>query len=247
MKPGQVLTQWWQTYVAGGLRTPQSIVQAARDENPDRFEDRFTQPPVDSFKWDAPQRMAAPAFITTEAYARQQMRADWQHCDTRLQRWAAMLVTAARKRGIPLFVQCAFRTQAEQNRLNAEGFSKLRWPNGAHNIGEAVDIIHSRYAWELTQDEWLAIHHLGLECLRRLNATLKKDQQLVLNWGGDDRSKSDRFRWDPAHWEIARYGDRIRAIKAGKPVNQTAAAIMARLTPDNGSAMEDAAALFVDP
>ena len=142
-----------------------------------------------------------------------------------------MLVTAARKRDIPLFVRCAFRTEQEQNRLNQEGFSKLRWPNGAHNIGEAVDIIHGRYAWELTQDEWLYIHQLGLDCLRRLNATLLKPQHLALNWGGDDRTKSDRFRWDPAHWEVASYKARVRPLKAGNPVNQSAAAIMARLLP----------------
>jgi len=229
MKPGQRLTRWWQEYVLGRLTTPQAIVAAARAENPDRVEDRFTETPEDNPQWDTPERLKAPAFLTSASYAAQQQRADWQQCDPRLKLWAARLVLRAAKLGIPLFVHCALRTKAEQDRLRREGFSKLAWPNGAHNIGEAVDIIHGRYAWELTDREWLFIHWLGQDELRKINATLPKARKLGLNWGGNDHTKSDRFKWDPAHWEILDYRDRIRALPTGAPVHVSPTVIVATL------------------
>ena len=60
MKPGQVLTQWWQDYVAGRLRTSQGIHAASRRENPDKIEDRFTSEPKDHQHWDVPDRLRAP-------------------------------------------------------------------------------------------------------------------------------------------------------------------------------------------
>ena len=227
MKPGQRLTRWWQQYVLGRLRTPQAIVAAARAESPDKFEDRFTKVPADNKEWDTPERLCAEAFLTSEAYAKQQQRADWQQCDPRIRLWAARFVLRAKAEGIPLFVHCAFRTEAEQKRLKDEGFTRLLWPNGAHNIGEAVDIIHGRYAWELTDREWLYLHYLGQDELRKVNATLSVDRKLHLNWGGDDTTKSDKFRWDPAHWEILDYRRRIRKLAAGSSVHMSPAVTVA--------------------
>ena len=84
MKPGQRLTRWWQQYVLGRLRTPQAIVAAARAENPDKIEDRFTEVPVDNKEWDTPKRLRAEAFLNSQTYANQQQRADWQQCDHRM-------------------------------------------------------------------------------------------------------------------------------------------------------------------
>lgn len=223
MKPGQRMTRWWQQYVLGGLRTPQALIAAARAENPDAYEDRFTKVPQDDKEWTVPARLAKPNFLASSSYAAQQQRADWQQCDPRLRLWAAGLVLRAGGLGIPLFVHCAFRGKAEQDRVNAEGFSKLVWPNGAHNIGEAVDIIHGVYAWELTDKEWLFIHHLGMDELRKLNAKLPSARKLLLNWGGDDTSKSDKFRWDPAHFEVVDYRSRIRRMPVAASVHMSPA------------------------
>ena len=92
MKPGQRLTRWWQQYVLGRLRTPQSLIAAARAENPDRYEDRFTQTPVDDKEWTTPKRLMAEGFLFSDRYASQQQRADWQQCDPRMRLLAAKAV-----------------------------------------------------------------------------------------------------------------------------------------------------------
>lgn len=221
MKPGQRLTRWWQQYVLGRLRTPQAIVAAARAENPDKSEDRFTKAFADNKEWDTPKRLRAEAFLTSQTYANQQQRADWQQCDPRMRVLAARIVLRAQGLGIPLYVHSAFRTKAEQDKLVRRGVTKARYPRSAHNIGEAFDLVHCVYQWELTQREWLFLHYLGQDELRKLNAKLSKDKKLQVNWGGDDGSPSDTFKWDPAHWEVLDYRDRIRKMPVAVPVHMS--------------------------
>lgn len=217
MKPGQVITQWFQDLAAGRLRTPQSIVAASRAENIDPalslVADRFFNEPQDGFYWDAPKRLAAPNFILSEAHIRQGERADWQHCDRRLMRWASVFVELARKRGIPLYVHCAFRTEAEQADMINRGVSRARYPHSAHNVGEAVDIVHGVYHWTLTKQEWALLHLLGRRALDLVNRDLPKARRLDLNWGGEFRSL-----YDPAHWEISDYRSRVQRLPVGPPV-----------------------------
>lgn len=218
MKPGQVLQQWFQDLMAGRLRTPQAIMAAVRAETRDPalqgVADRFFNEPQDGFLWEAPRRLSAPNFILTEAHIRQGERADWQHCDRRLMRWAAVFVELARKRGIPLYVHCAFRTEAEQAKVNAQGNSKAAYPRSPHNIGEAVDVVHGVYHWTMTQQEWALLHVLGRRALDLVNRDLKKVDQLQLVWGGDFKSL-----YDPAHWEVADYRARIKRFPVGPPVH----------------------------
>lgn len=221
MKPGQRLTRWWQQYVLGRLRTPQAIVAAARAEQPDKIEDRFTQVPVDNKEWDTPKRLRGVAFVTSQTYAKQQQRADWQQCDPRMRLLAARIVLRAQGLGIPLYVHSAFRTKAEQDELVRRGVTKAPYPRSAHNIGEAFDLVHGVHHWELTQREWLFLHYLGQDELRKINAKLPKDKKLHVNWGGDDGLPSDNFKWDPAHWEVLDYRDRIRKMPVAVPVHMS--------------------------
>jgi hypothetical protein len=225
MKPGQVMTKWWQDLVAGRLRTPQDIHAASRAETPDPWEDRFTAEPT-SVRFDAPKRLAAPQFLASENYARQGFRADWQEVNPTLRQWAARVCLDAKARGIPLYVHSAFRSKAQQDDLVSRRVTRAAWPRSAHNIGEAVDIVHGVYHWDLTQDEWFFIHHLGLDALRRVNASLPKAKQIALNWGGNDRTGSDTFAWDPAHWEIADFRKRIREIVPGVPIHMPPKALI---------------------
>lgn len=220
MKPGQILTQWWQEYVMGRLRTPQAIVAAAKAEKPDAFEDRFTVVPEDNVQWDTVQRLTKPGFLTTAQYAAQQQRADWQQCDKRLRLLAARVVLRAGKLGVPLYVHSAFRTKAEQDDLVKRGVTKAPYPRSAHNIGEAFDLVHGVYHWELTKREWDYIHWLVMDELRKLNAKLPKAEKLEVNWGGPS-GPSDKFGWDPAHWEILDYRDRIRKMAVLAPVHMS--------------------------
>ena len=101
------------------------------------------------------------------------------------------------------------------------GRSRTHWPNSAHNIGEAVDIVHGVFHWDMTPQEWAMIATLGRLCLDRFNAGRPKDAQLRLTWGGDWRSP-----WDPAHWEIRDYRQRSRMVQMGEPVRRTPRGIL---------------------
>lgn len=215
MKPGQVLTKWWQDYVAGRLRTPQAIVSASRAECP-LPPTRPFEAPDDGPVWDAPRRLKAPGFFGCEGYLKQSRRADWAHCDPRLTLWAMRFVENARKRDIPLYVHTALRSEAEQAKVKASGNSNARYPRSPHNIGEAVDIVHGVFHWNMTPDEWKLLHTLGRLTLDRVNATLKADDKLDLTWGGDFKSL-----YDPAHWEITSFRSRLRRLPPATPVHHS--------------------------
>jgi len=230
MKPGQVLRQWWQHYGLGRLTTPQAIYAAARHENPDpaRASLRFFDDVEDGPTWDVPERLKAPSYFTGDAYLKHGEQADWQMTDRRLMLWSARVCEMGRRRGIPLYVAWAFRTKAQQEDMIARGVSKAPWPRSAHCIGEAVDIVHGVYHWNLTPQEWKFLSVLGRRALDQLNATLSKRDKLELNWGGDD-GPGDTFRWDPAHWEIRDYRERLRQIVPGPKEPMMPRGILARV------------------
>lgn len=222
----QSVAQWWQRYVLGRLPSPQDIIAEARKEMPDgaQASERFFDDPLDGQAFDAPARLAAPSMLApSEAMLKLWDKADWQYVDPRLRYFAASLQEAARKRGIPLYVHSAFRTKAEQDKAVSEGRSHTRYPTSAHNIGEAVDIVHAVYHWTLTPREWLYISKLAWAVLDRMNAGLPKDKRLYLEWGG---------MWsyyDPAHWQIVDYKSRTRALSAGEPRRLTPRYILRHL------------------
>jgi len=137
----------------GAFKSPQDIVLAARSENPDQMisDNRFFAIPEHGPAFDSPQRLYAPQEFLTDAYLSQSHRADWQHADPRIRYWAALFIEYARKRGIPLYVHSAFRTEAEQSALVAAGRSRAPFPRSAHNTGQAVDIVHSVFYWEMSK------------------------------------------------------------------------------------------------
>lgn len=206
----------WLQEMGRSLRTPQAVFRAARDEMAGPAETapgRFLSLP-DDLEWQAPQRLkVGEHFFTSEAHLRQSQRADWAHCDPRLMEWAMRLVEHARRRGVPLYVHAALRGEVEQNDLKAKGRSRAAYPRSAHNIGEAVDIVHGVFHWDMTPQEWALVGVLGQRVLDRYNATLPVSNRLALEWGGKWKF------WDPAHWEVADYRARIRRLPAVSPVH----------------------------
>ncbi|MDO5631358.1 MAG: M15 family metallopeptidase [Paracoccus sp. (in: a-proteobacteria)] len=202
--------------MAGRLRTPQAIYRAALAENPDPSgADRVFDLPPDPV-WTAPARLRAPGHFLSNTYLRQLDRADWAFVDPRLQYWAALFQEYARKRGVPLYVHSALRDKATQEKAFSEGRSKAIYGRSAHNIGEAVDIVHGVYHWNLTENEWRVIHMLGMAALDRVNAQLPKDRKLRLTWGGEFKSL-----YDPAHWEIMDYRQRLRPMPKTETIRRT--------------------------
>lgn len=202
----KILQKWFREYVLGTHTTPQQIYKAAmRDlveqDPPSHSFARFLNNLPDSDKFEAPLRLKAPSLMTTSAMLRNHERADWQHVDARLRLFAAAFIEAARKRGIPLYVHGAFRTQEAQQALYDAGRTKTLWPRAAHCVGAAVDIVHGKFHWDMTPQEWQYLHKLGRDVERKINATLKVNQRLNLTWGGNWKF------YDPAHWELHNWAD----------------------------------------
>lgn len=211
--------RWWQRLVSGEFNTPQKLISAVRSDTSSVAvaSDRFFEVPPDALLFDAPKRLTVhPSFFTGDAYLTQSHRADWASTDPRLMYWAAVFVELARKRNIPLYVHSALRGKHEQTALVASGASKAPYPRSAHNIGEAVDVVHSVFHWELSPQEWQLLRVIGRRALDLVNARLPKPRKLSLNWGGDE-GPTDRFRWDPAHWELSDFRSRIRQVTASDP------------------------------
>lgn len=196
---------------------------------------RFFGPPDDiPGVWNAPERLKAPNFISSTGHLSQWDRADWAYVDLRLAYWAALFQEAARKRGIPLYVHCALRDKATQDAHYAKGTSKVRYPHSAHNIGEAVDIVHGLYHWDMSRQEWALLGVLGKLALERVNAQLPKDRKLHLTWGGDWQSF-----WDPAHWEISDYRARTRVLPPHEPMRRTPRYLLNHLNPMRNPLVRD--------
>lgn len=217
---------WWQDYVAGRLKTPRDLFRAAWAENPDpaQASDRFLDVPDPGPTWDAPERLKAPLHFKSEGYMRQRIRADYASTDPRLMVFGATLIQMAQKRQIPLYVHTALRSEAEQNKLKAAGNSKASYGRSPHNIGEALDIVHGVFHWQLNRSEWDLLHTLGRLALNNVNTHLKAANKLQLVWGGTFNSL-----YDPAHWEIADFRQRLRPLpRASEPVHLSPPTILAR-------------------
>lgn len=192
---------------------------AQPDDPPSTSAERFFGTLTDGPIFEAPERLRAPSLFTSEAGLRQHDRADWQHVDPRLQLFAARMIEAFRKRGIPLYVHWAFRTKDQQDALKAQGVSNALYPFAPHCLGCAVDIVHSRYHWELTKDEWAMLGKVGQQVADRMGLKVK--------WGG-----SWNF-YDPAHWELSDWrtdwGAKYTRVKhIGEPVRLTPRGILAK-------------------
>lgn len=229
------ITQFWQRYAAGEFSTLDefkkgvavAITQQDADPNPDPLKTFLGRDWADLTELShAPlSRLKFPSHFTSEAHLRQDNRADWQQTDTRIQLFAASLIEVLRHQNIPMWVHCAFRTKAEQETAFQGKNSKLRWPIASHCQGRAVDIVHGKFAWELTRQEWNHIGKIGKDVLARINRQRAVKDRFELVWGGDWSSP-----WDPAHWEIADWRDHINpAPQTLAPVRKTPRFILRNL------------------
>lgn len=194
--------------------------------DPKRAKRAFPPPPpplvADPFEVKPPPRetgysqalagMVDTEFIKTVRYGEQQYRADALGAHPVIVEFSTLLVRRMRALGVPMFPHCIWRSEAEQERLFKTGFSKVLYPESAHNRGCAVDVVHSLKAWDLTDSQWQIVGHVG----RELAAS--KGWKLV--WGGDDPGIYDEFDWDPAHWELANWRSHAK-VRPEPPVRAT--------------------------
>lgn len=169
--------------------------------DPKRAKRVFPPPPpkpvADTGYSQAVAGMVDTEFIKTVKYGEQQYRADMLGAHPIILEFSTLLVRRMRDIGVPMFPHCIWRNADQQEELYRQGFSKVRYPQSAHNRGCAVDVVHSTKAWGLTDRQWQIVGHVG----RELAAS--KGWKLV--WGGDDPGVDDEFNWDPAHWELANW------------------------------------------
>ena len=139
--------------------------------------------------------LADQEFLVSPTWLRQKMRANRVGADADIVSFERAFVAECAKYGIPVFTHCVVRDEQEQQRVYDEGHSAAKFGQSPHNHGMAADIIHSKRAWEIEQIEWELLGHIGFEVARRLN--------IKVEWGGDWKF------WDPAHWQLADWRERV--------------------------------------
>jgi len=218
------IQRFWNLYKSGNLATPAAFLKALREAREtacgtkaDTAFERFNETLDDSFFRNVPDNLkAGTTYFTTEAHLRQHEVADWQNVDPEIQKFAALLIEALRKRGFPFYVHSAFRTPFEQEQLYKKGRSQAQFPFAAHCQGKAVDIVHSFHHWGLTNNEWLLIGKIGKEVATR--------HKIPVTWGGDWSF------YDPAHWELTGWQRQtVLEIPVDDPVRKTPRSIKSDL------------------
>lgn len=173
-----------------------SSIMPKRGRQPE--EEEREKPPEGSYQAALATLVNRP-FLKTERYQEQQTRANWEGAHPAILDWHDWVQSKLRGMGIPMFAHSVVRTYEQQMTEFVDGDSKDSpadgyWPHK----GTAIDLIHSNRGWKLTEQEWALIGHVGHEVARQ--------HGLKLVWGGND-GPGDRFKWDPAHWEVANWRD----------------------------------------
>lgn len=135
-------------------------------------------------------------FLLTRNYQEQQWRADRKGAHPNILIFEKLFVRRMAKLNVPVFAHNMLRDLAWQQKLFDEGVSKAQPGKSPHQYGCAVDIVHGTKAWELSDEQWLLMGHVGHELAAQLGVKVV--------WGGDWRRKpTDKVGWDPAHWQLA--------------------------------------------
>lgn len=138
-----------------------------------------------------------PEFFKTRKYREQQWRPDTKFAHPALLEFINAFQRRLAQLKVPMFAHCVWRTHSDQNQLYIEGRSNARGGESLHNIGCAVDLIHSTRGWELSDDAWKTLGYIGQE--------LALQRGIGIRWGGDwdgDGDFTDQRLYDPAHWEL---------------------------------------------
>ena len=130
----------------------------------------------------------ARTFLTSEKYQEQQWRAVRDGAHPKILLFEVKLVRRMRKLGVPMFAHTIVRSNEEQTAAFVRGVSKARAGESAHNYGLAVDVIHGIHGWEIANESWRMIGHIGKE--------VAAQNGIRIVWGGDWNF------YDPAHWEL---------------------------------------------
>lgn len=138
-------------------------------------------------------------FIQTRTYEKQQWKAVRENAHLLILEFADAMVARMAYLGVPMYAHTIVRTRDEQKRVFAEGYSNHDGTKPYVHEHCAVDIVHSKFAWNMTLDQWNVIGHVGKEVARL--------RGIKIVWGGDWKRP-----WDPAHWELAEWRERAKEL-----------------------------------
>lgn len=159
--------------------------------------------PVPSGMQEALSAMVDQRFLRSTKQQELQWRAlrEWRVRDADTYQWSyntahpkllefeRAFVKACANHGVPMYAHNVIRDKEWQGSLKSDGFSDLT--DGCHMYGMGADIVHSKYHWQLTKEQWAVVGHIGKE------VAMVRGLGKVIEWGGDWKK-----RWDPAHWQI---------------------------------------------
>jgi hypothetical protein len=177
-------------------------MQAREAAVSDATEKAPATPPGDSR--EAMRSLVDKPYLDTSRYEGQQWRANRKGAHLLIVEFEKAFIKRCAEIGIPMFCHCMVRTPDEQRQLFKDGYSNDSPDDGMYpHKACAVDIVHSKYGWNLTVDQWAVIGHIGKEVAQL--------RGIKITWGGDWKTK--RFpNGDPAHWELTEWEERQKEV-----------------------------------
>lgn len=145
---------------------------------------------------DALRGLVNREFLATETWREQQRRAVREGAHPKVLKFEAAFIRRMKRIGVPMFAHCVCRSAEEQAEMVRKGVSRDSPDDGAWpHQWAAVDLIHSVKGWQMNDDEWKLIGHLGKEISAQMG--------LSMEWGGEFTPRNAAgVGWDPAHWEL---------------------------------------------
>lgn len=139
--------------------------------------------------------------LVSRNYLEQQWRALRIGANPELLLFTRLFVAKLAKLGIPVFPSEIVRTPQRQLQLYKDGFSKAKGAKAPHPYGCAVDLVHSVRGWSLSKKQWEFFGVLGKE--------LANQRGIAITWGGDWPPIVDKVGWDPAHWQLTGWREKM--------------------------------------
>jgi len=138
-------------------------------------------------------------FLGHPRYQEQQWRAHRENAHLLILEFEKAMVKRCAELGIPMFAQTVVRTRKMQAHLYRNGLSKNDGTKEYAHQHCAADIVHSKYAWKISEDQWKLLGHIGKEVAHL--------RGIAIVWGGDWKDP-----YDPAHWELAQWRERAKEV-----------------------------------
>lgn len=147
-------------------------------------------------------------FLSTMKYEEQQWRANREGAHILLLEFERKFIKRLAYLGVPCFAHGMVRTETEQRALFDRGVSKAATSEEAPHVNKvAVDIIHSKYGWNIDTHQWNIIRFIGFEVAALLGIKVKNGA----NWLTHYDPKPKGF-YDPAHWELDDWRERAKEV-----------------------------------